>query len=77
MFLLALSLHISQPDKAIVMYRNVHTGPKIQDGGVHEGLIKDGYQVLTDPAVYREPARPTAKTINTKSASAAALDLFT
>ena len=36
----ALLFHISQNDTPIKKYSAIHTGPKIYDGGFHEGLYK-------------------------------------
>jgi len=43
----------------IIMYRLVHTGAKSQLGGLKEGLLSVGYQVLTDWAVAQPPNAPT------------------
>lgn len=44
----------------------VHTGPKIQDGGVKNGFIKVGYQVLTELNVNIEPINPALSHKNMK-----------
>ena len=44
-------------------YRYVHTGPKSQLGGVHEGFFSFGYHSFTAFLVTTEPAIPPARGI--------------
>lgn len=43
----------------IKIYNIVHTGPKIQLGGLNEGLDKDLYHELIDLEVHNPEIRPT------------------
>jgi hypothetical protein len=70
-----VSLHMSHPEMAMVIYRKVHTGPKSQGAGVHDGLIRAGYQFTTELAVTLDPANPAAKVMSTKTINAAIPDL--
>src|SRR4051812_10269531 len=62
-------LNTSHAATAIRMYNVVHTGPKIQRGGVHVGFLSVGYQVFTDDAVKIDPMPPDAKQSTTKMMS--------
>lgn len=44
----------------INVYKIVHTGPNIQDGGLNEGLTKAAYQVGIAEKVNSEPIIPAA-----------------
>lgn len=45
----------------ISMYNVVHTGPKIQLGGFHDGLVMVWYQVPTEEAVKNPLTPPTIR----------------
>src|SRR4051794_9918164 len=62
-------LNTSHAATAIRMYNVVHTGPKIQRGGVHVSFLSVGYQVFTDDAVKIDPMPPDAKQSTTKMMS--------
>ena len=42
------------------MYKVVHTGPKIQSGGLKEGLLIVRYHVFTPCSVNHAPTAPIA-----------------
>jgi hypothetical protein len=42
----------------IKKYKDIHTGPKIQPGGLKKGLFRFRYQLETDDAVKKEPIKP-------------------
>jgi len=44
----------------IKVYKAVHTGPNIQDGGLKEGLIKVAYHVEMELTVKMDPTIPAA-----------------
>jgi len=48
----------------IKMYSRVHIGPKIQLGGLKEGLLRVGYQVMTASEVNKPPIAPMERGIN-------------
>lgn len=56
--------------------RKVQTGPKIQDGGFHEGLIRSvKYQVLTEEKVAKLPIIPAPSAIKIQTISFSKLNL--
>lgn len=49
------------------MYKNVHAGPKIQFGGLKNGLFKSGYQLVSDSLVIKPGKAPKIKVNVTNS----------
>ena len=47
----------------ISMYKAVHTGPKIQFGGLNAGLFSEAYQVAMEGVVKTEPINPARRQI--------------
>ncbi len=52
-------------------YRNDHTGPKIQLGGLHPGFRRVGYQEPTDVDVASDPSPAAAKQMRMNNTSMA------
>src|SRR5580765_6794144 len=58
--------HTSHALIAIMRYRTVQTGPKIQLGGVHSGRRNCVYHVFTDELVKSAPIAAAVKHTTTK-----------
>lgn len=58
-----LSFQIRKKEIPKRMYRDVHTGPNTQLGGLNEGLFNDAYQVGTACEVNIPATAPTDKGI--------------
>ena len=51
-----------------IMYSRVHTGPKIQFGGVKAGLFNDAYQAFTELWVAKPDRNPIKRQSTTETA---------